>query len=318
MGDMAVILFALGLPEIVDVICDCVGHNQVFNILRMTNRALREALPVYRGYNLIDYFVHCRLNFDAPLYNWMQAGWCIEADFKLYRCGSSSVKPPYNTIRAKFHESIIEQDASEYVKICGMSITNELRKKIIKHDKWRLFRVLITNYDREKTNNMIIKYMPKNIITMMYKTTHWRKLGSCQSIDVFKHNRAGEYTVKKYEPVYIYPMEITPLLVANCEMDAVSLDTHVKMFCTCSPYSYDHVVHGSLLRYRILQIEYAIPTLETHEQFIRLDNFIKRIHCFTKNIVYLQTLTFLITAYAHKFNLASTREEFEALLIGAN
>lgn len=312
MGDMAVILFALGLPEIVDVICDCVGHNQVFNILRMTNRALREALPVYRGYSLVDYFVHCRLNFDAPLYNWMQAGWCIEADFKLYRCGSSSVKPPYNTIRAKFHESIIEQDASEYVKICGMSITNELREKIIKQDKWHLFRVLITNQDREKTNNMIIKYMPKNIIVLMIKITQWSS-STIKFINMFKCNKDGQYSVKKYSTLYVYPMEITPLLVANCELNNASIEMHARMFCSCTPYGYDHTTDGSLVRYQMRQIDFTIHKLKAREQFTRLGNFIKHISNLDRNSVYMQALKLLHVWYAHKFDPSISYEEFNAM-----
>ncbi|AMP44259.1 hypothetical protein PRJ_Dakar_00306 [Faustovirus] len=314
-------VFALGLPEIVDIICDHVGHNQVFNILRATCRALKGALPVYRGYSLVDYFVHCRLHFEAPLWAWMRYTDATGARY-VPTCGSGV---DLCGVDAAMYESILEYDAAEYVKLCYLHMEGNFVVDVIMRDKWRLFASADSGLNSTYVSMLIEKYKPENIITKMSRRANWRHCGDNYSnvydtIDVYECDIQTKNTrIVARKPQQIYPYEIMPLLLTQFDIDGDNLRMHARMFNTCDTFRYDYNPPGAHMSIKLRVLDRAMAQLLTIEQIIRFGKFM--VHLMEFNDAYespMEQLHILYMSHADSYILYTVFiDRIKALMVSS-
>ncbi|QJX71964.1 hypothetical protein F-M6_0201 [Faustovirus] len=228
-----------GTYDIVDIIADFIEHNQIVNVLRGLCRWTRHALAPYRGYSLIDYFVHCRLHFQTKL-------WALITremhDGSKYRptCGYGI---RMDRIATKIYQSILDYDAAEYARICHMYLSHKLAEDVISRDKWRLFAA--TAGESGSVDIKLRKWLPYEIIRRLPQICI-RPVDDdnddsnlyVADIMVYKyiiHKRKTTY--ERIKRRYHYPIDYAPELLYNTPLNNSCVHEHAKLFIDSKFYN---------------------------------------------------------------------------------
>ncbi|QJX71449.1 hypothetical protein F-LCD7_0200 [Faustovirus] len=273
-----IMVVTFGIIDIVDIIADFIEHNQIVNVLRGVCWWTRTALARYRGYSLIDYFVHCRLNFESPM-------WALIVH-KLTNHDGSQYHPicgygvGMDRIATKIYQSILEYDAAEYVRICGLNSNYKFEDDVITGDKWRLFATTVGVSSLWYTD--VAQHKPREIIRRLPQIcVRWRVDWNennenndiygyryVDGVQIFRYDdRKGDIAVlEQCKRRCQYPFNYHIKMVVSIQSTTAEMHEHAKMYA-------EYKDEGRFIN-KISRLDIEITTTNYGMEFLRLGKFL--------------------------------------------
>ncbi|QJX72960.1 hypothetical protein F-VV57_0198 [Faustovirus] len=262
-----IMVVTFGMIDIVNIIADFIEHNQIINVLRGVCWWTRTALARYRGYSLIDYFVHCRLNFEAPL--WALITHKLTNNEGLQYHPTCGYGVGMDRIATKIYQSILEYDAAEYARMCGLNLNYEFEADVIIGDKWRLFAATV-NVDNLYIHR-ILQYRPREIIRRLPQICMRGCGNSYRYVDgvrIFRYDdlKGGIAVLEQCKRLCRYPVNFHIKMVVSISHTTADMHEHAKMYAEYND--------SGLFTNKLSLLDIAITYTTCELQFLRLGKFL--------------------------------------------